>query len=127
VNVVEELKGLVLVAPNELIDSLGKVLRLHDELVSVLALKAMELARSPGLAASFERVSVQLVAELVGNHAIIVSMHYHHGRSKLGNVLIRLEPKAIIVNWLQNCRLEPWQMSKELSKMLRGRKNIYQN
>jgi hypothetical protein len=77
-----------LISSDELINGVGKVLRLHHELVAVLALEAMKLCRSPRLPSHLQGRSVELIAKLVGNHSIIFSVHNHHWRTKLCNVLI---------------------------------------
>lgn len=107
--------SLILVSPDKLIYRLCEARRPHDELVTVFALEAMELSRPPRAATCRQRRPVQLITQLIRNHSIIFGVQYHDGRPELRYVLIRLKAKAILVDWLQNRRLEPRQIAKQLS------------
>jgi len=96
----------------ELIHNVRKLARSYNEFMSVFALEAMKFNGAPRPASCLERCAVEFIAQLQWNHPIIGSVHYHHRSSEFRNVLIALKSKAIIVNWLQNCELEPRQMSK---------------
>lgn len=112
-----------LILINKLFQYNWKVFGSHDVFMAKLLLKSVKFHGSPRFPSLIQRRSVQLVAELVRNNPIIFRMHNHHRRTEFGNVLIRLKSESVIVNWLQNCRLEPWQVAEQLSKYRDGNNN----
>lgn len=123
--------SLVLESPDELVDCLGEVRRFHDVFVAELAFETMELDWAPGFSSRLQRRPVQLIAQLVGNHAVVLCVHNHDGRPEFWDVLIRLKSEPVLVNWLQDRRLKPRQIAEKLSqsrvKRKTRRKTIYRH
>lgn len=88
-----------LVLVDELLQHFGQVFGTHDVFVSKLLLESMKLDGSPRLAALLQSRPIEFVAKLIRNDTIIFCMHNQHRRTEFGNVLIRLEPEAIVINW----------------------------